>query len=439
MNLRALRQKQAELKAKGKAILDAADAAGRALTDEEETQFQAIENELTALAGQIEAAERLAERRRAMAVEASPVALAATGTDGYPRVVVGADRAALDPRQGFSSLADFAQAVRRASPGPQQQGIDPRLYIGAAVPANTHREIGQDGYFVPPEFRDRIWELVHDQDNILDECDTEPTTSNVVNDLIDETVPWGSDGIQAYWRTEASQMTATRTKIKPRSIVLNELYAFVTATDELLDDAPRLEARLTKKSAEKISWKIDEAIFTGNGVGQPLGFMNAACLVTVAKETSQTATTFNAQNAAKMFSRMLPQGIARASWRVNSDVLPQLMTMTLGDQPIWTPPSSGFREAPGGFLFGRPVKFSEHCKTLGTVGDVVFADMKGYYALRREGTKFASSMHLYFDYATTAFRWTFRLGGQPHLSAAVSPANGSNTKSHFVVLATRAA
>ena len=37
-----------------------------------------------------------------------------------------------------------------------------------------------------------------------------------------------------------------------------------------------------------------------------------------------------------------------------------------------------------------------------------------------------------------AFRWIFRVGGQPVLSAPVSPAKGSATKSHFVVLDDRA-
>jgi len=233
-------------------------------------------------------------------------------------------------------------------------------------------------------------------------------------------------------------MTATRKNIKPRSIALNELFAFLTATDELLEDAPRLENRLTNKVAEAITWKIDEAIFRGNGVVQPLGFMNAASLITVAIESGpQTADTFVAANAAKMFSRLLPEGVGRSLWMINSDVIPQLMTMTLGDMPIWTPPASGFQNAPGGFLFGRPIRFSEHCKTLGDLGDVVLADPKGYYGLRKEGVKYATSMHLYFDYGTTAFRWTFRFGGQPHLTAAVSPANGSATKGHFVVLAAR--
>lgn len=112
--------------------------------------------------------------------------------------------------------------------------------------------------------------------------------------------------------------------------------------------------------------------------------------------------------------------------------------MTVGDRPIWMPPN-GLADAPGGMLLGLPVMLSEHARTLGDKGDLQLISPKGYYALKREsGPKFAQSMHLYFDYAIEAFRWTFRFGGQPHLSKPVDPANGAATKSHFVALAERA-
>ena len=112
--------------------------------------------------------------------------------------------------------------------------------------------------------------------------------------------------------------------------------------------------------------------------------------------------------------------------------------MTIGDQPIWTPPVAGLQQAPGGFLLGLPIKWSEHAETLGTKGDLQLVAPKGYYGISRAaGIQFASSIHLFFDYGMQAFRWTFRIGGQPYLSAPVAPAKGSNTKSHFVVLETR--
>jgi HK97 family phage major capsid protein len=114
--------------------------------------------------------------------------------------------------------------------------------------------------------------------------------------------------------------------------------------------------------------------------------------------------------------------------------------MTIGDQPVFVLPQAGIQNAPGGFLLGRPVIFSEHCKTLGDKGDLQLVDLGGgYYSTTKAGgTKFDTSIHLYFDYGVEAFRWTVRAGGQPFLSAAISPANGSSTKSHFVVLDARA-
>ncbi|ETX26475.1 phage major capsid protein [Roseivivax isoporae] len=140
-----------------------------------------------------------------------------------------------------------------------------------------------------------------------------------------------------------------------------------------------------------------------------------------------------------MYSRLMMIPGDRPFWMTNQDTLPQLMTMTIGDKPIWTPPSGDLSGAPGGFLLGRPVRFSEFAQTLGDKGDLQLISPRGYYGARRaSGVKFASSIHLYFDYATEAFRWTFRYGGQPHLSKPVAPKNGNATKSHFVTLAERA-
>lgn len=429
--LKALKTAEAELKAEGSALLDAADKDGRDLTAEEEARFAAIEGELESLKAEISVAEKAAERRRLMT---------GTAVAAAPRVEVGADRSTLDRTGGFAALAEFAQAVHRANPQTPGNIVDPRLAaMYRASPTGYMREGGSnDGYMVPPQFRDRIWELVFGADNLMSEVDSEPTTSNQVNDLSDDWTPWGGTGVRAFWRAEAQQMTGTRPNVNPRSVVLHELYAFVLATDELMEDVPRLNSRLESKAAQAINWKMDDAIINGDGVGKPLGYMKSGALVSVAKEGSQAADTVVAANVAKMFSRLLPQSVGNAHWRINSDVIPQLMTMTLGDQPIWTPPSSGFTQAPGGFLLGRPVRISEHCETVGDKGDIQLIDPKGYYGLRKEGgVKFASSIHLYFDYGMQAFRWTVRFGGQPHMKAPVSPAKGSATKSHFVTLDAR--
>ncbi len=421
--LAELMNKLADLKGKGTALLDKAEKEDRDLTEAEAAEFAQIEDDAKTCQASIDAENARAERRRSM--DALPSAAGQNVVHD------------LDPTttHGFHDISEFAVAVREASSVGGHR--DTRL---VAAPANTHQggAASGEGFEVPPDHRDGIWEVVQQLDEFGPLVDEEPTTQRKVEKMADETTPWSASGVQARWRSEGNQMTPDKMSEEPRIVPLHELFAFVTATEELLDDAPRLASRLTRKAGEAIAWKKNDAMVNGSGAGQPLGWLNSAATVVTAKEGGQAADTLTSDNVLKMFSRLLHVPGDKPFWLTNSDTVPELATMMIGDKPVWIPPN-GLMDAPGGMLLGKPVRFSEHAKTLGDKGDLQLISPKGYYGLRRQnGPKFAQSMHLYFDYAIEAFRWTFRFGGQPHLSAPVSPANGSATKSHFVTLAERA-
>lgn len=426
-----LRQIVADLQAKGDALLMTAEQEDRDLTDAEESEFDEIKAALKKNQAEISRLEAATDRRQSLGV-----------IRGVPAGDMMTDEPNPATTGGFRNVAEFAQAVhaacRRGNPT-----VDARLLSGGVMGAPTNFHTGGaasgEGYEVPVDFREQIFEIVTGMDDIASLIDEEPTNAREVRGLADETTPWGATGVSANWRAEASQMTPSKLATDPRSMPLHELYAFVVATEELLEDAPRLASRITRRAGEAISWKRNDAIIYGTGAGQPLGWFNSPALISVAKEAAQPADTIVAANVLKMFSRLLIVPSDSPFWLTNTDTLPQLATMTIGDQPIWTPPATGLQNAPGGFLLGRPIRFSEHAKTLGDKGDLQFVSPKGYYGARRtSGPQFAQSAHLYFDFAMEAFRWTFRFGGQPHLSAPVAPANGSNTKSHFVTLDERA-
>lgn len=431
MRYKALIQERADLIQEAKNIFATAESESRALIDQEKSRDDEINTRLNAISGDLERIERQREWERTVA--AVPDANMTHATRNIESI---RERAEDDPNRGFSDMADFALSVKSASvPG---GAFDNRLNMLAA-PSGQMQSNGSngEGYEVPPAMRDEIWELVFEDGNLITEVDSEPTSKNAVNLNADESTPWGSTGVKAYWRSQSAQMTASREFKDGRTVKLHELYAFVLAEEELLEDAPRLADRLTRKSARAIDFKINEAFFGGTGAGQPLGWNTSAALVTVAKESGQAADTIVANNAAKMYARCIDP--AQAIWFVNQDAFPQLMTMTLGNQPIWTPPMTGFQDAPGGLLFGRPIRFSEHCETVGDKGDIQLVNPKGYYSPTKAGApSYAESIHLFFDYNVKAFRWIFRIGGQPHLSGPVSPNKGSANRSHFVTLAARA-
>lgn len=419
--LAELRAKLEGLKADASAILDRMDA-GTA-TPDDDTALAALTADIETAKADIAAAEKLADMRRDLGATAARPALS-LGTRNEPNP---------ETTGGFKSLAEMAVKVREAATG---AGIDRRL-MGA--PTNVVQGTGGDGegFLLPTEFRDQIWNAVAEQDTLLSRFTIEQTSRRSIQFLADETTPWGAAGVQANWRAEGSVMTPTKLATKALRMELHDLFVFAGVTEEMLEDAPRLNQQLTTKAAMAIAWKASEAVVWGDGVGKPLGFMNSGALVTVAAENAQTADTIVPANVNKMYSRLM-MAPGQPFWLANRDIFPQLQAMGFGaDTPLFYPPG-GITTAPNGTLLGYPVVYSEHAATLGDLGDLMLVQPAGYMAAQRAGgPQFATSIHLWFDYATQAFRWTFRMAGQPLLSAPVSPARGSATKSHFVALAAR--
>jgi HK97 family phage major capsid protein len=88
---------------------------------------------------------------------------------------------------------------------------------------------------------------------------------------------------------------------------------------------------------------------------------------------------------------------------------------------------------------GLPLFFIEQCATLGTVGDIILADLSGYALAEKGGIQSDMSIHVRFIYDESVFRFVLRIDGQPTRASALTPYKGgaSNTQSHFVALETR--
>lgn len=444
MTLKELRQQRSTKAQRGKAAtveFNALSAKAERSAEEEtklaalDTELDTIETEVTALDTQIADEEK--KLRRAGLFEAGSTQRAAAGS---------AARTVNEPTPGmggFRSLAELAVSVARA-----QTSFDPRLAelnnptLGAA-PTNFEQNQGSagEGFLVPPDFRQQIWELVFAGTDLINMVTPTPTNSNNINIPKDETTPWGAAGVQAVWRAEAGQLTASKPAIGQTNVQLHELAAFVIATSEILDDAPRLNDKLTRQAARAINWVSSEAIFRGDGNGKPLGFMNAGALVTQTKESGQATLTLSVANILKIMSRLYRMGGGNAFWIANPDILPALGALTIGNNAAWLPLNQGLVDSPyQGTLCGLPIMFSEHAASFTNLGDISLVNLDAGYLWATKaggGIDFASSIHLFFDYNMQAFRWIFRCGGQPYLSAPITPAQGSNSKSHFVTLQAR--
>lgn len=430
-HLQALLARRAAAVAKMTAIADTAAARdGGNLSDDERTQFDAHAAEIQTLDGDI--------ARVKATIEATRTGTSVELPDGR---ISAADNAAADPRGGFRSFGEFAQAVRAAAVD-GASAADSRLVIGAAAPGSYANEgSGADGgYLVPTEFsRDIFTTSYNAVDALLPMTDLTPVQGNSMAFPVDETTPWGASGVKAYWTNEAAAMNQSKPEFDPAVLRLNKLTALVPVTDELLADSGAIGSYLTTKTPEAITWKTNEALWNGDGIGKPKGFFQSGALITVNKEGSQAAGTVLRQNITKMRARLPAASYRRAIWMINNDVLPQLDELAYGqattNAAIYNPVGGEFGY---GTLLGRPVMVTQHNESIGAKGDIALVDWKMYRAITKAGgIETATSMHFWFDQGLTAFRAIFRVAGQSAVTKAVTPNKGSNTLSPIVVLEAR--
>jgi len=343
-------------------------------------------------------------------------------------------------------FGSFGEQMAASRPG---GSIDPRLFNAAG--SGLSESVPSDGGFlVQQDFSTVLLQDVFKTGVLADRCRRIPISANA-NSIkipgIDETSRASSrmGGIVGYWEDEADLKTKSKPKFRKIELSLKKLVGLCYATDELLDDVTALEGVIRAGFASEFGFLLDDAIVNGTGAGQPLGYMNAGCLVTVAKETGQDADTVVAENVIKMYSRIFASSRSNAVWLINQNVEPQLFTMSLavgtGGVPVYMP-AGGLSGQPYATLFGRPVIAIEQAASLGDTGDIAFVDLAGGYILAEKGGIQADmSIHVRFIYDESVFRFVLRIDGQPVRASALAPYKGSSTndtQSHFIVLAERA-
>ncbi|NMV36783.1 phage major capsid protein [Ralstonia insidiosa] len=427
--LRELQARKAKHVSAMRAITDKAAAEDRDLTDDEAAAFDTEKASVERIAAAITREEALIEAERSAGVFV-PEGAHITVTENIES----------DPKRGFKTFGEFAAAVRA---GAQRNAtLDQRLTIGAAAPTTFGNEAsGADGGFaIPPAFSTDIWSMSLGEGSLIPMTDNTEVTGNSMAFPRDETTPWGGSGVQAYWQAEGVPATASKPQLGLDTLRLHKLMTLVPVTDELLADAAALGSYLSNQAPDRIMWKANEAILFGTGVGQPQGCLNSDALVVVAKEAGQATQTIVQPNISKMRSRLKTGELKNAVWIGNPDILPALEGLTIGNIPIFLPPGTGLREAYDGTLNGRPLILSEHASAFSAQSDLSLISLKGYRTITRAGgIETATSMHLYFDAALTAFRFMFRIDGAPIIKAPITPPAGksTNSRSYFVTLGAR--
>ncbi len=432
-NLRALQSKKAGLVDSAKCILSSTEALNRDLDVDEYAKFNAITDKIEGINAAIERETRLIAT--GYGIDPDPAKM--SKYSGFDDFVEDASRlSGHSANGGFRSFGEFANAVRKSSI--EGRFSDNRL-VAAAPGTYGNESSGPDGGFlVPHQFSRQIFTLAQTEDALLPMTDNIEIDGNSMVFPKDETTPWGTDGVRAYWQQEATSATATKPKLGTTILRLQKLMALVSLTDELVSDTDALDSYLPGKISESIRWKVNEALLFGSGNGQPLGCYSGGAAITVAKDSGQLANTVSLTNLTGMLSRLLPGCFPRSTWLMTPDALPSLFGLTLGNYPIYLPLSKGAQSSPYGTLLGRPIIVSQHAAAFSSQGDILLLDPTYIRSITKSGgIKTDTSIHLYFDADAVAFRATFRVDAQPKIMAPVTQAKSSNQLSAFIQLAAR--
>jgi HK97 family phage major capsid protein len=349
----------------------------------------------------------------------------------------------LRSKDTFKSFGEqLASVINAVRPGGK---IDPRLYNAAA--SGLSETIASDGGFlVQSDFTNELLQDVFTTGVLASKCRRQPisgTSNGIKINGVDETSRASTryGGILGYWLDEAGEKTETKPKFRQIELSLKKLIGLCYTTDELLQDAAALESFIKGAFAGEFGYLIDDAIIRGTGAGQPLGILNAGCLVTQTAETGQDPDTVVTENIVNMYSRRFAAQTQNYAWYYNQNIEPQLFTMSLavgaGGSAVYMPPG-GLSDAPYGRILGLPAIAIEQASTLGDLGDIILANFKdGYILAEKGGIQSAMSIHVRFVYDESLFRFVLRIDGQPLRASALTPAQGSSTQSHFITLAAR--
>jgi HK97 family phage major capsid protein len=451
MKISELRQRRADLAEKLPGLADKPE------------EFDRVHKEVTGLDAEISRAQKAMELSRSGARRVSEAA-GEPANDGTPYTIMRftGDRASRS-NWGFGEyLAHARNAIgfkldREAhfSNFGEQLAAVARYYMSVGSPDNRlvrapfgagESDASAGGFLVQTDFASAVWTRAYDMGDILSRVFKLPISANangIKLPAVDETSRvtgsrWG--GVQSYWVAEGDGVTNTKPKFRLIELDLKKLMSVMYVSDEMLEDQTALESIASQAFSEEIMFMTEDSIVEGDGVGKPLGIMNAPCLVTVAKDNGQAPATLSLNNIVNMWSRCWIRSRKNAVWFVNQDVEPQLyqlsQTVGTGGLPMFLP-AGGINGAPFSSLFGRPIIPIEYASTLGAPGDIILADMSQYVLADKRGMQAATSMHVRFLTDEMTFRFTYRVDGNPLWHTPLTPFKGSNTKSPFIVLAQR--
>ena len=316
MTILELREKRAKAWEAAKAFLDSHRNEKGVLSAEDDAAYTRMEQEITDLGKEIARMERQEAFERELS---QPVNTPLTG-----RPASGGAGKEKTGRASEEYKANFWNAMRSKVPLPS---------VVNALEEGTDSE---GGYLVPDEYERTLVEALEEENVFRQLANVIRTSSG------DRKIPVVATKGTASWIDEEGAYTESDDSFGQVSIGAYKVGTMIKVSEELLNDSVfDLESYIAKEFARRIGAKEEEAFFTGDGSGKPLGVLAA----TGGAETGVTAassTAITADELMDLFYSLKSPYRKKAVWVLNDSTIKAVRKLKDSTgQYLWQPSPYG--------------------------------------------------------------------------------------------------
>jgi HK97 family phage major capsid protein len=299
---------------------------------------------------------------------------------------------------------DYRNAFWKAM---RNKAIHPEVYNSLQVGSDS-----EGGYLVPDEYERTLIEALLDKNIFRRLAHVIHTSSG------ERKIPIAVSKGTAAWIDEEAAYPESDDSFGQVSIGAFKLATMIKISEELLNDSVfNMPAYISKEFARRIGSAEEEAFFTGNGTGKPLGILSAnGGAQTGVTAASATAVTFD--EIIDLYYSLRAPYRQDAVFIMNDATIKALRKLKNGSGDyIWQP--SVTLGAPDRVL-NRPVYTSQFMPTLAAgAKTVLFGDLSYYWVADREGRQFKRLNELYAATGQVGFLASERVDGKLILAEAV--------------------
>jgi len=389
-----LREKRAKAWDAAKAFLDSKTGSNGLLSAEDAATYDKMETDVIALGKEVDRLERQAAIDRELSAHTgSPITNDPSTAPGQEKK----GRAGAEYRRAFWN----AMRVRG------NEGLD--VIVRNALQIGTDSE---GGYLVPDEFERTLVEALEEENIFRQLAHVITTTSG------DRKIPVAASKGEASWVDEEGAIPESDDSFGLVSIGAFKLATMIKVSEELLNDSAfNLEAYISREFARRIGNKEEEAFFTGNGTGKPLGILAATGGGQVGVTTAG-ATAITLDEILDLFYSLKSPYRKKAAFMMNDATVKAIRKLKDNTgQYLWQP---SIKEATPDTILNRPLYTSSFVPEIKAAAKtVVFGDYSYYWVADRAGRVFRRLNELFAATGQVGFIASQRVDGRLILPEAV--------------------